>query len=108
MNKIQELLSYLLENPRATNSEIEKNTSLSNGLIRKYILRLNSQGRIDVSIIEGIRTIDVYSIDEERPDFKRCIYKMMVDKYIEDFEEAEFFQDRVEIGKMITRLLEKL
>ena len=31
----------------------------------------------------------------------------LLDK-LEDFKEAELFQDRVEIGKMIVRILEKL
>nr|DAL69724.1 MAG TPA: hypothetical protein [Caudoviricetes sp.] len=40
--------------------------------------------------------------------FKRGVYEMMVDRYLEDFMAAELFQERVEIGKMVVRILEKL
>ena len=39
---------------------------------------------------------------------KQEVYEMMLEKYLEDFEQVETFMERVEIGKMIIRLLERI
>lgn len=111
MTKIEYLKEELLRAyPDKTNAELAE---LSNGLmdhrmVGVYLKRLEKRGSIEVHFEEGKRIIDVIDKPYVESNFKKETYEMMVDKYIEDFEDAETFQDRVEIGKMIIRILEKL
>lgn len=102
---ISKVVDYLAENPTATNSEIATDLGASEGVIKTYIGRLNRQSKINTLEKDGKRFIQVLEVPK---DFKREVYEMMVEKYLEDFENAEFYTERIEIGKLILRLMEKL
>lgn len=40
--------------------------------------------------------------------YKKGIIETMIDKYMEDFEDCGTLNDRIEVGKIILKLLEKL
>lgn len=103
---ISKVIDYLAENPTATNAEIASDLGAGENVIKTYIGRLNRQSKITTGIgPDGKRHIRVLEVPK---DFKREVYEMMVEKYLEDFDNAEFYTERIEIGKLILRLMEKL
>lgn len=102
---INKLADYFAENPTATNTEAASDLDTSEGVIKTYIGRLKRRGKIIAQEKDGKRYISVIEVQK---DFKREVYEMMVEKYLEDFESAEFYTERIEIGKLILRLMEKL
>ena len=105
---IQRLKDYLREHPFATDQEIEEGIGIDPDIRRVYMSRLNRQQKIYVDDTEdGKRRILVLEAPEG-DNFKREALQMMVDRYLEDFEAAQLYTERVEIGKMILRILEKL
>ncbi|WP_455257213.1 winged helix-turn-helix transcriptional regulator [Peptoniphilus asaccharolyticus] len=109
MTMLEKLIEYVDNNPFATNDELANELNTSNQLIRTYLNRLKNREVLKIQEIDGKREIAVLELPEIKPvEFKRGVFEMMVDCYLRDFKDAELFQDRVEIGKMIVRILEKL
>lgn len=107
MTKMQVLLAYLHENPKATNKEICEALDMAEGTVRTYIYRAERQGRITSETTEDGREI-VVKLEEARPGFKQETLMMMAEAYLDDFAAAVSYSERLEIGKMILRILEKL
>lgn len=104
---IQKLKDYLREHPFATDQEIEDGIGIDPDIRRVYMSRLNRQQKIYIDTQDDKRRILVLETPEG-DSFKRDTLQMMVDRYLEDFEVAQLYIERVEIGKLILRILEKL
>lgn len=102
INKVRE---YLEAHPKASNSDVATALNTSDKVVKTYISRMANSGKIRVSREGDSRHIDVIEMPK---DFKRAVYESMVEKYLEDFDTATFYGERVEIGKLILRILEKL
>ncbi|MDO5027560.1 MAG: winged helix-turn-helix domain-containing protein [Tissierellia bacterium] len=102
---INRVFEFISENPKATNEEIAAALNTSSKVVSTYIRRLENKSRIFLIESKDGREIKTLEIPK---DFKRSAYEMMVEKYLEDFESAEFYTERIEIGKLILRLLERL
>lgn len=96
---------YVKENPTSDNKEIALNLNTNTQTISVYLTRLEQRGKISILNIEGKRFISTF---KEHGDYKKEILETMLDNYIEDFEEANSYTERLEIGKMILRLWEKI
>lgn len=107
--KISRLTEFLQDNPTLSNEEISKELGLDLKVVSVYLLRLRKRGVIEEVFKDGQRYLIVNQVmGENAVDFKRDAMEMMVTSYLEDFESAELYTERVEIGKMILRILEKL
>ncbi len=105
---IPKIIEAIRNNPKATNKELSEMTGIGESSIRPCLHRMKSRGLIEDVGVNQREFAILRELDDTRSTYKRDIFEMMVDKYLEDFEAAEMFGERVEIGKMIIRLLEKL
>lgn len=102
---ISKVLKYVSEKPEASSAEIAEALGSNKKVVDIYLARLEKQEKIRITYIEGQRSIVVLEVPKE---FKRSVYEMMVEKYLDDFEAAELYVERLEIGKLILRLLERM
>lgn len=107
MTKMQMLLAYIHEHPTATNTELSEGLGMSEEIVRTYIHRAKRQGRITPEYQDGARKITV-KLEDALPGFRRETLMMMVESYLEDFDATTLYSERIEIGKMILRILERL
>lgn len=103
--KISKLYEVLEADPTTSYEDLATAIDSSVKVVRVYIKRLEEQGKIKIDDSGNIECL-VRTIANE--NYKRDIYEIMVESYLDDFEKAEFYSERVEIGKLILRLLEKL
>lgn len=109
MKLTDQILAYLRDHPTATNDEIAGAMKTGNADVRTTISRFKRRGWIEVAQGEdGKRTIVVVRNPDNVYDFKKSMLQEMCDTYFDDFLKAELYTERVEIGKMICRILDKL
>lgn len=105
MTKIEEVLEYIRSNSYATNKEISEDLNISEGVVRTYLNRLKNKG-----YLEKIGT--EYKVLKEMPvnksSFKQEIIKEMLESYMDDFRELKVINEKVRIGELIIRLVDKL
>lgn len=103
--KFNTVFELLQENPTMDRAELAEKAGVSRDTVDMYFKRFKDRGMIKVS---NNGQITFFETTDQSKDFKRDVYEMMVDKYLEDFEKAEFYTERVEVGKLILRILEKM
>lgn len=103
------LIEFLRNNPEATNSQIVDHFGTSDSIARTVIYKLKRKGVLELDTSKSVRHFKVLAMEEENGiDYKRRILRDMCDTYYDDFLSAELYSERVEIGKMICRILEKI
>lgn len=103
------LTEYLREHPGATNQQLAEDLNEPEGNVRAQLCKLKKRGVIMEETDEAGRKFTVLKETPKRTyDFKRSMLMDMCEAYYEDFMDAELFTERVEIGKMICRILEKI
>lgn len=113
MSRTAKMVDYLKDHPTATNAELSDVSGLAENSVRGMLKRLRDRGNLvetespDPETGESVRHIEVMELTRG-PSFKREVMEMMVSKYLEDFESAELYTERIEIGKLILRILEKI
>ena len=109
MTEINAILEYLRNNPTATNPEIADNLKIDVNNVKANIGKLKARGYIEVQGQGITRTITVLKeMPVSKHSYKKEIIETMIGKYMEAFEESGTLNDRIEVGKVILRLLEKL
>lgn len=107
MTKYDKVLEMIKEDGTLTNQEYSKKSSIRDKTIAIYISRMEKRGTIRIVEENGKRIIIPAEINY--PDnFKGETLELMVEKFIEDFENALTYDERLEIGKMILRILERI
>lgn len=105
MTKIEEVLEYVRSNTFATNKEISEDLKINDGVVRVYLNRLKDKG-----YLEKIGT--EYKVLKEMPvnksSYKQEIIKEMLESYMDDFRELKVINEKVRIGELIIRLVDKL
>lgn len=108
---------YISEHPEADGQEIAAALDADYGIIRAYICKYRKAGSLVDVEENGVHRWEINPEKMARPrerknppveDFKREMLRNMCEVYYEDFQAAELYTERVEIGKMICRILEKL
>ncbi len=105
MTKVKQVLEYIRQNPIATNKEIANNLKIEEGTVKVSIHRLKKSGCIKKD--EYGEYLILKEVDQLGAS-KREIYTTMIDVYLEDFIDTNSYNQRVEIGKMILKILEML
>lgn len=109
MTKVNEILAYLRENPKAMNKEISDDLKMDSDNVKATIWKLKNSGAIEIQGQGVTRTITVLKeLPVSKHSYKKEIIETMIDKYMEDFESCELLNERIEVGKVILKLLEKL
>ncbi len=100
----EKLFEYLRENPNADYRALERNTDIPYGIAKTYICRAKQKGELK-------KTENGWEVIKEAPveksSYKKEVITEMIDIFMQDFREASP-TERVDIGKRITMLLEKL
>ena len=109
MTNYEKILEYLREHPNATNKDISEQTGISIDTVKVGISRLKDKGYLDVSGTGINREITVLKeLPVHKNDYKKETIRFLIDSYKEDFEKSDNVTDRIELGKLILKLLEKL
>lgn len=93
------------ENPKASYKELEENAGIPYGIAKTYMHRAKQKGELKELQDGSIEVVKEPPI--EKSSYKKEIITEMIDIYMEDFR-AVSPSERVDIGKRITMLLEKL
>ena len=105
MTKLEEVLEYVRSNTFATNKEISDDLNISDGVVRTYLNRLKNKGYLEKIGAE-------YKVLKEMPvnksNYKQEIIKEMLEVYMDDFRELKVINEKVRIGELIIRLVDKL
>ena len=90
MTKIEEVLEYVRSNTFATNKEISEDLNISEGVVRTYLNRLKNKGYL------------------EKMGKEYKVLKEMLEVYLDDFREIKVINEKIRIGELIIRLVDKL
>lgn len=105
MTKIEEVLEYVRSNTFATNKEISEDLKINDGVVRVYLNRLKDKGYLE-------KVGSEYKVLKEMPvsksNYKQEIIKEMLESYMDDFRELKVINEKVRIGELIIRLVDKL
>ena len=105
MTKIEEVLEYVRSNAHATNKEISEDLKIGDGVVRVYINRLKDKGYIE-------KVGSEYKVLKEMPvnksSYKQEIIKEMLEVYMDDFREIKVINEKIRVGELIIRLVDKL
>lgn len=105
MTKLEEVLEYVRSNTFATNKEISEDLNISEGVVKTYLNRLKNKGYLEKIGKE-------YKVLKEMPvnksNYKQEIIKEMLEVYMDDFRELKVINEKVRIGELIIRLVDKL
>lgn len=109
MTLLEKLVEYVDNNPFADDDELANALNSTKKVIRIYLKRLENREVLKIDEVDGKRVIKVLEIPEIKPqEFKRGVYEMMIDRYLEDFKETDSFQERIKIRNIIVKILEKM
>ncbi len=109
MTNNEKILEFLRDNPKATDQEIAEAVGILSNSVPIYIGRLKDKGWLEVQKDGKLRTILVAKeLPISKNVYKKEIIETMIAKYMEDFEDCGTLNDRIEVGKVILKLLEKL
>ena len=109
MTYIEKVLEYLRNNPTASNPEISDNLRINGDVVKDYISKLKSRGDIEVMGQGKNRTITVL---KEQPVpkhiYKKKVLYELLDINLEDMRKSESIPEKIELGKLIIKIIEKL
>lgn len=105
MTSKDKLFEYLKENPKSSYKEIVENTGIPYDVVKTYVCRAKQKGELKELEDGGYEVVKEPPI--EKSSYKKEIVMEMIEIYREDFKNATPYE-RVDIGKRITMLLEKL
>ena len=105
MTKIEEVLEYVRSNTFATNNEISDDLNIREGGGKTYLNRLKNKGYLEKIGKE-------YKVLKEMPvnksNYKQEIIKEMLESYMDDFRELKVMNEKIRVGELIIRLVDKL
>lgn len=108
MTKIDQLKEIIADYPEASNSELARrlDENTSRGAISVYLSRLKQRGELIEQEENGKRVLALTALPEKTESFKHTVYEAMIDRFLVDFDEAETYQARLDIARIIMRLLQ--
>lgn len=115
MTLYERFFYYIKLHPEGTYPEYAKALGSHRHIMSQYGRRLEARGYVinnkkgNLNRFEIIKDLNEEKEEkEELAEFKMDIYQDLLTTYLDDFKSAAGFADRVKIGKLIIRLLEKL
>lgn len=105
MSKFYAALEYVRDNPNASYDEITNAVGVSYDVAKEYVARLKRRGYLE----KKGRT---YTVLKEPPasksPYKQDIIKEMIESYMDDFRSNKAIGEKIRLGELIIRLVEKL
>lgn len=106
MTCTEKVLEYLRSNPYATYQEMENELKIKNATLRRSVCKAKQRGEL-LKDKDGKYTVLVEGVIA-KVEYKREIITEILETYLEDFRETQKIKERMELGKIIVKLLEKL
>lgn len=114
MTLIRQIYNLLVVNPSATNKELAEAAGCSEDMCKTYKGRLKRGGYISygtekdesgkVTILKDYRK----GAADERIDFRRECYMELVSAYLDDFHRTSDREARIQLGREIRLMLDKM
>ncbi len=109
MNNIEKVLEFLRNNPTATNPEIGKAVRIDADIVKAYISKLKARGNIEVQGQGVTRTITVLKeLPVSKHSYKKDVMTELSDIFLEDIRNSVSISEKIELGKLIIKIIEKL
>lgn len=109
MNNYEKVLECLRNNPTATNPEISLATGIDTDIVKVYIGRLKAKGCIEVERNGTDRTITVLKeLPTSKHSYKKDVMTELLETYLVDIKESTSIPEKIELGKLIIKIIEKL
>lgn len=114
MTKCEEIRSLLRQYPDMTDQELTEQVGCDIKFVRDMLYRMAKRGDIEITKTkneDGTKSRSIQVLIEPKTakmDYKKKIMMEMCEVYVDDFFNAELFTERVEIGKVILRILERM
>ena len=106
---MENLYNLYVENPKTSNMEACEILGVDNGTIRTSKYRLKQSGYIESVSEDEVVILKPYKTTKATYNQgKSEVITEMIDVYLEDFREQTTFVDRLQVGREIRLLLEKL
>lgn len=105
MTKLEEVLEYVRSNTYATNKEISEDLNISEGVVRTYLNRLRNKGYLEKS---GAEYKVLKDLPINKSSYKQEVIKEMLEVYMDDFREIKVINEKIRVGELIIRLVDKL
>lgn len=108
--KTEQIMDYFRDNPRSSNKEAAEALNTTENTVKGTLWRLRGRGWIEFDDrADGGRSVRILKgSDKINFNFKKETYSMMIDVYLEDFQSAETWRERVDIGQMIMKIMKEL
>ena len=109
MNNIEKVLEFLRDNPAAKNPEIGKALGIDTDIVKAYINKLKGRGNIEVKGQGVTRTITVLKeLPVSKHSYKKEVLNELLEIYLEDTRNSGSVPEKIELGKLIIKIIEKL
>ena len=105
MTKLEEVLEYVRSNASATNKEISDDLNINDGVVRTYLNRLKNKGYLEKI---GTEYKVLKDLPVNKSSYKQEIIKEMLEVYMDDFREIKVINEKIRVGELIIRLVDKL
>lgn len=108
MTQLEKLYNLYADNPALTNQEAADMLHVSVGAAKVFKTRLKKRGLVDTDDNGNVTIIAPYDSVPQTPEFKQSIYEEMILTYLDDFRQQLSFSARVNVGREIRLLLERM
>nr|WP_293994478.1 hypothetical protein [uncultured Fusobacterium sp.] len=103
--KLEKVLEHLRDYPNMASRERAEALKLDLNIVKTYIARLKKKGYV---VEENGSYIVLKQLPANKSEFKQDIIKEMIDVYLDDFRELKVINEKVRVGELVIRLLDKL
>lgn len=116
MTRRERMKQLIIENPKIDNTELADKLGITKGYVTKELAVMKKDGIFSISHKDGGRCITVNESFKPTTNSKRKqgrahkqeVYFRIIDTLVIDFEDAETATERLEIGQLLFRLLNKV
>lgn len=79
--------------------------NISEGVVKTYLNRLKNKGYLE-KVGTEYKVLKEMPVNKSR--YKREIIKEMLESYMDDFREIKVINEKIRVGELIIRLVDKL
>ncbi|WP_278972916.1 hypothetical protein [Peptostreptococcus anaerobius] len=113
-SKFEKLYYYFTkeENKNKTNDDVWRELDIQPDVVKTYLSRLRAQGLVSITTEDGnrvVKVLDDFKPNNYRPkNYKQSVLYTMCQALVEDFEEADNFNDHLRIMREIRLILKEM
>lgn len=104
--KYEKLLEHIREYPKMASRKRADSLKMDLHLVKTYISRLKKKGYIEEK--NKGEYIVLKQLPTSKSNYKQDIIEEMIEVYLDDFRELKVINEKVRVGELVIRLLDKL